>query len=184
MRIVGIDPGSRKAGFAIVEVQNRKLVHIASGSIILNSEDPIPERLLVLFQDLEEVFTKYKPQELAIENVFFAKNAQSALRLGQARGVVLLNAAKHLLEVFEYSPTEIKSSICGSGRASKEQIQHMIRLLLGLHKNFQFASPDQADALAICLTHIQTRKTTNKWRKDDRLSDWQNSSKDTHAINH
>lgn len=157
MRILGIDPGSQRSGFAVLETEKNRISYITSGTIFLDPKLAPAQRLLILDEDLQNIFQKYKPAELAIETVFFAKNAQSALRLGEARGVVLRRAAFHQAKIFEYAPAEIKSAIGGSGRAKKDQIARLLRLFLKLPSHFNFESLDQSDALAIALAHAQTR---------------------------
>jgi crossover junction endodeoxyribonuclease RuvC len=178
MRILGIDPGSHRTGFAILEAIRTGPQHISSGTIVLDPKLSIETRLLILDQDLENIISKYEPSEMAIETVFFAKNAQSALRLGEARGVILRRAAQHKLKVFEYAPTEIKSAIGGSGRAKKDQIARLLRLFLKLPQSFKFQSSDQSDALAIGLAHAQTRggklsRAQQGKGKNDRSTFWQ-----------
>lgn len=157
MRVLAIDPGSIKTGFACLERHGSQWKHISSGSLFFEAKEALPERLFQLRQDLLEIISRYEPSEMAVEKAFFAKNAQSALKLGQARGVILMTAAEAKLPIWEYSATQVKSSICGSGRASKLQMEHMLRLLLKLKSSFEFSSDDQADALAIALTHGQLR---------------------------
>lgn len=166
MRIIGIDPGSLTAGFAILEIDetqssfsNRHIQHVSSGVIVLEKNGSMGDRLLQLSEDLSGLLQKYRPQEAAIENIFFAKNAKSALVLGQARGVCLMQFAHSKLQVFEYTPTQIKSAIGGSGRASKDQMEHMLRVMLKLPKNFQFVRHDHSDALAIALCHVHSRNS-------------------------
>lgn len=155
--------------------------HISSGCIVLDSELSLSKRIHILYQDIQQLIDKYRPQELALESVFFAKNAQSAIKLGQARGVVLLAAESASLEIAEYTPTEVKLSISSTGRAEKDQIQHMVRILLKLGKNFDFESSDHADALAICLTHVQTR-LSNTRRSYDRPFDRKNPADKSHPF--
>ena len=169
MRVIGIDPGSIKTGFAVLNFKAQSIELLASGSIILDPDLRLHERLRELAQDLEKIFTKHKPEEMALESIFFAKNARSSLQLGQARGIALLKAAEARAEVFEYAPTEVKQCVCGHGRASKEQIQKMIRLLLKLPSSYKFISADQADAVAIALTHAQLKGL----KTNDRTSFWQ-----------
>lgn len=166
MRALAVDPGSIKTGFAVLEYRSGKTIYITSGTIFLERDKKLPDRLCNLAEDLRVLCQKYKPQHLALESVFFAKNAQSALKLGHARGVVLLTGASFNMEIFEYSPTEVKSSVCGSGRADKAQIEHMTRLLLKLPSNFQFSSSDHSDALAIGLTHLQTWESRRRTSHD------------------
>lgn len=174
MIVIGIDPGSLKTGFALIEVTGPRMKYLSSGTILLESSDHLAKRLLHLANDFDLLLKKYKPDVLAIESLFFAKNAQSALKLGHARGILLMKAAKAGLEVFEYTPAEVKVSIVGSGRAQKDQIAKMIKILLKLPKNFKFNSPDQSDALAISLTHVQSGKLRGL-QKHDRSTYWQDN---------
>jgi crossover junction endodeoxyribonuclease RuvC len=154
-RILGIDPGSRITGYGVVDMVSGRARHVASGSLKL-PEVEIPERLLALFDLLSTVIEAHRPEEVAIEKIFFHKNAASALVLGQARGVALLVAARLILPIHEYSPTTIKQAVVGRGHADKAQVQHMVRLLLSLPEN---PAPDAADALAVALCHGHTRAT-------------------------
>lgn len=158
-RVLGVDPGSRKAGFSVLDFEKQKLHLISSGTIVLDEKLSLSLRLQQFFDDLSSLIQRHQPDQLAIEKVFFAKNAQSALVLGQARGIALLLAAQHGLDVFEYSATEVKHSICGSGRAAKDQMEHMVRILASLPSHFTFSSPDHSDAVAISLTHAQNLRS-------------------------
>lgn len=157
MRILGIDPGSQNTGFAILEAHKTKIEHISSGTIVMDTKLSIQDRLLILDADLEQIIDQYNPTEMALESVFFAKNAQSTLRLGEVRGVILRQAALKKLQVYEYAPSEVKSAIGGSGRAKKDEISRLLRLFLKLPQSFEFKTLDQSDALAIALAHSQTR---------------------------
>lgn len=174
MIVIGVDPGSVRTGFALVEFKGSATRYISSGTISLDSEAAIAQRLQSLYQDFSALIAKYQPQALALESLFFARNAQSALKLGYARGVLLMTAAHFNLEIYEYSPAEVKNSLVGHGRAQKDQVARMIKLLLKFPKNFEFSSTDQSDALAIALTHVQTWKHKGL-KKNDRASFWQNS---------
>lgn len=149
-RVLGVDPGSRNLGYAVLDKVGSQLHVVTYGVIRVKGE--MSERLLAISQGLDEVISKTKPQALAIEKVFFAKNAVSALKLGQARGVALLSAARAGLTISEYNPTEIKSTVAGFGRADKDQVAKMLRLLLG--KDLTFETADASDALAIALCHV------------------------------
>lgn len=152
-RILGIDPGSRLTGFGIIE-QREKLppVCLLGGCIRLEAPD-MPSRLGRLFAEIQDIVKIYKPTELAIEQVFVHKNVQSALKLGQARGVVIAAVMSANLPVFEYAPRAIKQAIVGKGSADKIQIQHMVQILLALNAKPQ---ADAADALAVALCHLNT----------------------------
>jgi crossover junction endodeoxyribonuclease RuvC len=151
MRIVGIDPGSGSTGYGIIDTDGSKHRAVLFGAIKTDSRRPFHERLLRIHAELSEILLREKAHIMAIEEVFHAANVQSALRLGHARGIALLVAAQQGLDVFEYSPLEIKSAVVGYGRADKMQIQMMVRLLLGLP---EVPSPDHAaDALAVAICH-------------------------------
>jgi crossover junction endodeoxyribonuclease RuvC len=152
MRVMGIDPGISHTGFGVVDAEAReRLLPVASGTIRTNARSPFVERLSELHAELERLFLQYRPQHMAIEEVFFARNVRSALLLGQARGVVLLSAALAHIPVFEYSATEIKKAICSYGHAGKDQIKAMVKVLLKLERTV----PDHAaDALAASICHI------------------------------
>lgn len=158
MRILGIDPGSQITGFGIIEVDGPRYRHVHSGHIKVDGE-ALPEKLGVIFRAVRELVAEWQPQEVAIERVFMARNADSALKLGQARGAAICGAVGQALAIAEYSPREVKQAIVGKGSATKEQIQHMVRVLLKLTTSLQ---PDQADALAIALCHSHMRQTLAK----------------------
>lgn len=152
-RILGIDPGSRKTGFGIIDVIGSKTVYVTSGVIRMSDTDSLPLRLKTIFDSLSLIIGEHRPQEMAIEQVFMAKNAASALKLGQARGAAIVAAAALNLPVFEYEARKVKQSVVGNGAADKLQVQHMVKTLLKLP-----ASPqeDAADALAVGLCHVNT----------------------------
>ncbi len=156
MRILGIDPGSEATGYGIIESDGTYHHSVLFGVIKTKPRRPFQERLLKIHTDLTEILSREKAQVMAIEEVFYAANVQSALRLGHARGVALLVAAQQGLSVFEYSPLEIKSAIVGYGRAEKTQVQGMVRFLLRLPE--VPASDDAADALAVAICHAHRMK--------------------------
>lgn len=147
--IIGIDPGSIRTGFGIIQSDKNNLLHIAHGTINAKGNS-IPERLHCIYQELKKIITLHQPTAAAIENVFMQVNVQSALKLGQARGAALIALARYALPVSEYSPRDIKKTIAGYGAASKDQIQFMVRAQLKLSANPQ---ADAADALAIAICH-------------------------------
>lgn len=156
MRILGIDPGSGSTGYGIIETDGIKHAPVLFGAIKTPSRKPFHERLLKIYTDLSDILAREKAEVMAIEEVFYAANVQSALRLGHARGVALLVAAQNGMPVCEYSPLEIKSAVVGFGRAEKAQIQMMVRLLLNLP---ELPSPDDAaDALAVAICHAHRIK--------------------------
>lgn len=152
LRILGIDPGTVATGWGVVEMAGGSLAHVAHGTIGSPARHNQGSRLSRIYRGLQEVLTRYQPQGISLEKVFFARNPQSALKLGQARGVALLAAAESRLEVREYSSAEIKLAVVGYGQATKEQVQKMVASLLGLQAKLP---GDAADALAaaICDLH-------------------------------
>lgn len=153
LRILGIDPGSRLTGFGVLDCDGDKARYVASGSI--NSIDgEFPDRLKMIYRAVGEIVTEYHPDVVAVESVFMHKNAGSALKLGHARSAAICATFSEEVRVFEYAPREIKQAVVGSGAATKEQIQHMIRHMLALDGD---PSPDAADALAAALCHANQR---------------------------
>ncbi|MEP3350556.1 MAG: crossover junction endodeoxyribonuclease RuvC [Marinomonas sp.] len=152
-RILAIDPGSRITGFGILDVVNGKTVYVNSGCIRLPDE-ALSVRLKHIFNNVSALLDEYKPNEFAIEEVFLAKNANSALKLGQARGAAIVAASIQELDVHEYAARRVKQSVVGNGNADKEQVQLMVQMLLQLSSKPQ---SDAADALAIALCHANTR---------------------------
>ncbi|MFY9179248.1 MAG: crossover junction endodeoxyribonuclease RuvC [Venatoribacter sp.] len=152
MIILGIDPGSRITGFGVVRRTGQKIEYVVSGCI-RTGEGDLPERLKKIYQDVTEIIQTYQPQQFAIEQVFMGKNADSALKLGQARGVAIVAASLQNLPVSEYAPRSIKQAVVGKGSATKEQVQHMVQYLLKLPGKPQ---ADAADALAIAICHAHT----------------------------
>lgn len=155
MRILGIDPGSRVTGFAVVEARGNRLRACGFG-VIRPASAELPQRLGEIFDGVGEVIEALKPVALAIESVFLARNAQSALKLGQARGAAICAATRAGLPVFEYAPRAVKLAVVGSGRAEKAQIQHMMRQILQIEETLP---ADAADALAVAVCHAHTRHT-------------------------
>lgn len=147
--ILGIDPGSRITGFGLVNMTGRKVEYVASGCIRVK-DGILADRLNQIFDCISEVVQQYKPDEAAIEQVFMSKNADSALKLGQARGAAMVAMAQHALVVAEYSARQIKQSVVGTGAADKSQVQHMVTSLLSLNATPQ---ADAADGLAVAICH-------------------------------
>jgi crossover junction endodeoxyribonuclease RuvC len=161
MRVLGIDCGGEYTGFGIVEqMDDDSLVCLTSGAIHLRSRDPLPERLLKISDELRRLIETYRPHMVAIEDVFYAVNAKSALKLGQVRGAAMLTAAACGLPVAEYAPLAIKSAVVGYGRAEKSQVQDMVTRLLKLSVVPEPA--DAADALAIAICHLHTSATLRR----------------------
>lgn len=159
MKVLGIDPGSNFMGLACIESKGSALACVGHKTIrvLKESEGTWGSRLKVIFTSVTEAIQLWQPDAVSVEEVFFAKNAQSALKLGQARGAALAAAVILDLPVFEYSATLVKQTLTSSGRAEKEQVQHMVRLLLGASLNLQGAIErfDSSDALAIAICHAQ-----------------------------
>jgi crossover junction endodeoxyribonuclease RuvC len=155
LRILGLDPGSRRTGYGLIERRGADWVHVAHGCVtVAAAEQSLAERLRVIFESLRELIAAHGPGEVAIERVFVNRNVDSALKLGQARGAALCAVPKGL-PVFEYAPRAIKLALVGSGAAEKAQVAHMIRTLLGLQGRI---TPDAADALAVAVCHAHTRR--------------------------
>lgn len=148
-RILGIDPGLQATGFGVIEKTGERLAYVTSGTI-RSGEGALPDRLKVILQGLEEIITTHAPQQVAIEQVFVNVNPQSTLLLGQARGAAISVAVLHDLPVAEYTALQVKQAVVGNGHAAKEQVQDMVRRLLGLPGN---PRPDSADALACAICH-------------------------------
>lgn len=154
-RIIGIDPGSQRTGVGVIDVDAQgTLSHVFHGALAVAGEETFPLRLKRIFDGLAAIIAEHRPAECGIERVFMARNADSALKLGQARGAAICAVVSHGLAVHEYAPTEVKQAVVGSGRGDKTQVQHMVGVLLGLKGPLQ---PDAADALAIAVTHAHTR---------------------------
>jgi len=158
MIILGIDPGSRITGFGLIDNQASRIDYIDSGHIRV-SGDSLPQRLGFIFAAVDDVIRKHQVEQMSIENVFMARNPDSALKLGQARGAAICAAHQAGLEIAEYAPREIKQSIVGSGAATKDQVQHMVKRLLGIRQELQ---ADEADGLAIAICHAQFYATRQK----------------------
>lgn len=166
MRVMGVDPGSIVTGYGVIESDGRSYKIIEYAGIRASSRLPLAERLLVISKKLEEVFERLTPRACAVEETFYAVNVKSALKLGHVRGVVLLAAARAGVEIFEYSPLEIKSALVGYGRAEKEQVQEMVRLLLKLKEAPQ--PLDASDALAVAICHANTAPSRGLLRTIER----------------
>jgi crossover junction endodeoxyribonuclease RuvC len=183
VRVFGIDPGSERTGYGCVETDGRRHRLVTCGAIASSAGDSFPARLARIHRELLARLSECRPELVVVENVFYASNARSALKLGHARGVAILAAVEAGCEVREYTPAEVKRAVVGYGRADKRQVQQMIKLLLGLEKA---PTPhDAADALAVAICHVhsghalraaryeprdshrvaQTAKTLKSWRQ-------------------
>lgn len=153
MRVLGIDPGSRITGYGIIDQEGNRLVHVDNGAIFTDTRGPFSLRLLGVYRGLSEIIDRYRPDAMAVEDIFFATNVQSALKLGQARGAAIVAGVNSGLPVFEYSALQVKQAVVGHGRATKEQVQKMLRVLLNLP---EIAQEDASDALAVAVCHLHS----------------------------
>lgn len=153
MRILGIDPGTATVGYGIIEINNDKIIVINYGFIQTSSKSPMSERLGVIFNDIQTLIDTFKPDLMSIEELFFFKNAKTVISVSQARGVILLAAVQANIEIFEYTPLQVKVTLTGYGRADKNEVQNCVKDILELD---EIPKPDDAaDALAIALCHYQ-----------------------------
>lgn len=157
-RIIGIDPGSQVTGYGIIDIDGNHATHVGHGVIRLQGK-PLPEKLRCIFEKLNALIDEYQPEEMSIEKVFMHRNADSALKLGQARGAAITACAHRHLAVFEYTATQVKQASVGNGHAAKQQVQHMVKILLCLDKK---PVSDAGDALAIALCHAHSRQSILK----------------------
>lgn len=164
--ILGIDPGSQKTGFGIISHQAGRSEYVTSGVIRLPRTN-LPERLKVIYDSVSEIVSLHCPQELAIEEVFMARDAKAAIKLGQARGAAIIACVNHDMEVYEYAAKSIKQAVVGTGSADKVQVQHMVKSLLKLP-----AAPaeDAADALAAALCHAHTQQSLTRMARSKKAS--------------
>lgn len=159
MRILGIDPGLRRTGFGVIQVNGTRLEYITSGTIVVPDNEPLALRLKVILDHIREVVQATRPTVSALEKVFVNTNARTTLLLGQARGAALCALADSELDVHEYTALQVKKSVVGHGHAAKEQVQHMVRHLLALNG---LPAPDSADALACAICHAHTFPLTRR----------------------
>lgn len=156
MSTLGIDPGVARTGFGIVEENNKKLKLIDLGCITTSQKDSTAQRLKIISSEIRSLIKKYNPSDMAIEKIFFSSNSKTAIRVGEARGVILVTASQENLEVCEYSPLQVKQALTGYGKADKKQIEYMVKKLLS-YDGVQLVD-DAYDAAAIAICHINSRK--------------------------
>ncbi len=154
VRIIGLDPGLRHTGWGIIEAEGTRLSYVADGAVHSVNEDHLATRLLQIHQQILAVLEEFKPDEAAIEETFVNKDARATLKLGQARGVVMLAPVLYKIGVAEYAPNVIKKTVVGNGHAEKDQIKHMVKILL---PRADLKTADSVDALAIAICHAQHR---------------------------
>lgn len=158
--VLGVDPGTGRLGWAVLEVRlnernSKEVVIIECGLIETKTNQDLSERLEIIYTKISEIIKKYRPQKLAIEELFFVKNVKTGVSVAHARGVVMLAGKLNRMEIFEYKPNEIKLNIAGYGHATKEQMQKMIKCYI---KNCDVKQDDTVDAVAVALTHLQRSK--------------------------
>lgn len=154
MRVLGIDPGTAIVGYSIIDYKNNKIQLIDYGCIYTNKEDSLSLRLEQVYLRVESLINLYKPDHMAIEELFFFKNQKTIISVAQSRGVIILKAQLSGLDIYNYTPLQVKTGITGYGRANKKQVQEMTKIILKLS---EIPKPDDAaDALAICITHINS----------------------------
>ncbi|MFL2687015.1 MAG: crossover junction endodeoxyribonuclease RuvC [Alphaproteobacteria bacterium] len=161
MRIIGLDPGLRNTGWGIIEVEANQFRYVADGTVRPKVAQQLAWRLRDLHDGLAEAIAEFVPDEAAVEETFVNKNPKSTLKLGEARGVILLTPALAGLPVAEYAANKIKKAVVGVGHAAKEQVQMMVRRIL---PGCVFSSPDAADALAVAICHANLRETEMRWQ--------------------
>ncbi|MBT0665972.1 crossover junction endodeoxyribonuclease RuvC [Geobacter pelophilus] len=153
MKVLGIDPGSRITGYGIIQKLGNRLLHVDNGAIFTDTSGDFPQRLHKIYTGLTEVIERYQPDAMAIEQIFFSNNVQSALKLGQARGAAIVAGVNAGLPVAEYTALQVKQAVVGHGKAAKEQVQQMVKILLNLP---EIAQADASDALAVAICHANS----------------------------
>ncbi|MFC1598428.1 crossover junction endodeoxyribonuclease RuvC [Patescibacteria group bacterium] len=160
LNVLGVDPGLATTGYAFVKETKPEFTVLEYGTISTPAKMDFSERLKNIHQDLDLLIKKLKPDVIVVENIYFAKNAKTALQVGQARGVILLTAILHKLPLYEFTPLQVKLAVCGYGQADKCQVQKMVKNILKLK---EIPKPDDAaDAIAIALTYLQSKNYINK----------------------
>ncbi len=162
MRVVGIDPGTRKTGWGVVDKNGTRLTAVAAGIIQVNAKAPLAQRLLQIHASIVKVIEEYSPGAMALEDMFFAKFPNAAIKLGHARGVAMVAGAAAGLEVHEYPPALVKRTVAGKGSATKPQVARLVGAILGLR---ELPGEDATDALAVAVTHLQTLRNPPALRR-------------------
>jgi len=155
MKILGIDPGTKTTGYGVVEKGERGILNVAYGEIRMKRGEPLSVSLEKIYNQLLEVIKEYAPGAIALEDIFYGKNVKSLIKLGEARGVIILAASHSNIPLYEYTPLEVKKAVVGYGRAEKVQVQHMVRVILSLQETPPL---DASDALAIAICHSNFSK--------------------------
>lgn len=162
MRVAGVDPGTIQTGVGILEGRNSQCVLVFSKTIHTGRGKTIAERLEIIYTELKAIFAEWKPDVVALENVFYQKDFKAAIKVGEARAAAMLAASAHGISVLEYPPARVKQSVCGNGRATKDQVQYMVRQILKFRGEL---SADSADAAAVALCHVHSQRF-NRIRKE------------------
>lgn len=168
MRILGIDPGTRTAGWGVIDGDGCRLRFVAAGVIRSDGREALPRRLLRLADGVDELILAHRPGAVVVENLFFSRNVRSALALGQAQAAVFLSAARREIALFEYPPATVKKAVTGSGSAEKAQVRRMVRVLLNL--NHDLGPMDVSDALAVAICHSHHRGRVADFESP--IADW------------
>lgn len=167
MIIIGIDPGSRKAGFGVIELQGKKIKYIDSGALIYDTKGDFLNRLGQIYRSCDELIARYKPEQISIESLIYVKNVTSLAKLAQARGAMVAAFMKtHEKRVFEYSPNLVKSTVSGHGHSTKEAIHRSLEFMFG--KKLKFKTDDESDALAVAVCHAINKDVLTPESKDYR----------------
>lgn len=162
MTILGIDPGSRITGYGLIRKEGTRLIHLDNGGIWTDGATDFPGRLEHIFRGITGIIDRHAPDAVAVENIFFSNNVQSALKLGQARGAAVVACVIQGIPVFEYTALQVKQAVVGHGKAAKEQVQHMVKVLLNLAEP---AQADASDALAVAICHANSSNLAQRLRK-------------------
>lgn len=174
MRVLGIDPGTWKTGVGIIETQGSRYHLVHESVIAVKGNPPLEKRLLQIYQGVTACIREHKPEVLALENVFYGKDLQAMVKIGEARSCAMLAAAEQNIEVLEYPPARVKQAVSGNGRATKEQVQQMIKTLLGLK---EAPKADSADALAVAICHVHAGNRNRIESQGKRKITWESKLK-------
>ena len=162
MRILGIDPGLATLGYGVIEANGSRLKLVEAGAVITTPDLTTPERLCAIRRDITALLNRFQPDQIAFEELFFAKNITTGMNVSAARGVTVCTCAEYTTELYEYTPMQIKQAVVGYGKADKHQIQEMVRMILGLEKIIR--PDDAADAVAAAITHANTGMMREQFR--------------------
>ena len=165
LRVLGVDPGLETTGVSILDIKGSKYDPIYSGCIITSKDKPLCIRLEIIFNELTALINKYGPDCMAIEELFFSSNTKTAIKVGHSRGVLMLAGSIRGIEIYEYTPLEIKQAVVGYGRATKKQIKYMLKVILGTEEDFFPNKDDAWDAMAVSICHANNYKFMDKARR-------------------